>query len=204
MRPGLDFWFDFASTYSYPAAMTIAGRAEAAGVAVRWRPFLLGPIFRAQGWETSPFNVFPAKGRYMWRDMERICDGLGLPFRPGPGGGFPRHSVLAARVGLVGLREGWGEDYARAVFAAEFGEGRDIADPEVLAASVAVAGGNPEAALARATQPEIKARLRAETEEAATLGLFGAPTFMVSGEMFWGFDRLDAALAWAADRQGSA
>jgi len=71
--PTIDFWFEFASTYSYPAAMRIASLAKTAGVAVRWRPFMLGPIFKAQGWETSPFNLYPAKGRNMWRDLERIC-----------------------------------------------------------------------------------------------------------------------------------
>src|SRR5262245_51053650 len=71
--PMLDFWFDFASTYSYPAATRISPLAAIAGVTIRFRPFLLGPIFKAQGWETSPFNLYPAKGRYMWRDLERLC-----------------------------------------------------------------------------------------------------------------------------------
>ena len=88
-RPHLDFWFEFASTYSYPAAMRIAPLAREAGVDVRFRPFLLGPIFKAQGWDTSPFNLFAAKGRYMWRDLERICAELGLPFRrPEPASAF--------------------------------------------------------------------------------------------------------------------
>src|SRR5499426_3594357 len=96
--PTLDFWFDFASTYSYPAAMRIASLARDAGVAVRFRPFLLGPIFKAQGWTTSPFNIYPAKGRYMWRDLERLCAGLDLRFRqPDP---FPQFALLAARVAL--------------------------------------------------------------------------------------------------------
>ena len=80
MTATLDFWFEFASTYSYPAAMRIADAAAARGVTVRWRPFLLGPIFKAQGWDNSPFNLYPAKGRYMWRDLERVCDALALPF----------------------------------------------------------------------------------------------------------------------------
>jgi 2-hydroxychromene-2-carboxylate isomerase len=79
-KPTLDFWFEFASTYSYPAAMRISPLAEAAGVAVRWRPFMLGPIFKEQGWTTSPFNLFRAKGRNMWRDLERTCGTIGLPF----------------------------------------------------------------------------------------------------------------------------
>ena len=74
--PTLDFWFEFASTYSYPAAMRIAPLAKVAGVTVHWRPFVLGPIFKAQGWTTSPFNLYPAKGRNMWRDLERICGAL--------------------------------------------------------------------------------------------------------------------------------
>ena len=95
-RPVLEFWYEFASTYSYLAAMRIEPLAEAAGVDIRWRPFLLGPIFAAQGWTSSPFNLFPAKGRYMWRDMERQAAALGLPFRkPDP---FPQNALLAARV----------------------------------------------------------------------------------------------------------
>jgi len=107
--PTINFWFDFASTYSYPAAMRVRPLADEAGVAVRFRPFLLGPIFKTQGWTTSPFNLFPAKGQNMWRDLERICIDDGLPFRqPSP---FPQKSVLAARVALVGLNAGWGEQF---------------------------------------------------------------------------------------------
>ena len=92
----LDFWFDFASTYSYPAAIRIGPLAQQAHVEVRFRPFLLGPIFKAQGWDTSPFNLYAAKGRHMWRDLERVCGDLALPFRhPEP---FPQNSLLAARV----------------------------------------------------------------------------------------------------------
>src|SRR6266850_3622898 len=74
--PVLDFWFDFASTYSYPAAMRVGALAGEMGLRLRFRPFLLGPIFKAQGWNSSPFNVYPAKGRYMWRDLERLCADL--------------------------------------------------------------------------------------------------------------------------------
>src|SRR5215475_14160686 len=100
-RPVLDFWFDFASTYSYLAAMRIGPLAQKADVRVRFRPFLLGPFFKAQGWTTSPFNLYPAKGRHMWRDLERSCAELQLPFRrPDP---FPQNSLLAACVALAGL-----------------------------------------------------------------------------------------------------
>ena len=119
LRPALDFWFDFASTYSYPAAMRIRALAQAAGVTVRWRPFLLGPIFKAQGWDNSPFNLYEAKGRYMWRDLERMCGALDLPFRkPDP---FPQSGLVAARVALVGARRGLGRGiHRRACIAREF------------------------------------------------------------------------------------
>ena len=94
-----EFWYELASTYSYPAAMRVGRLAAERGVTLAWRPFLLGPIFAAQGWRDSPFNIYPAKGRYMWRDLERICAARALPFhRPSP---FPQNSLLAARVALV-------------------------------------------------------------------------------------------------------
>ena len=192
----LDFWFEFASTYSYPAAMRISDEAKARGVTVRWRPFLLGPIFKAQGWDNSPFNLYPAKGRYMWRDLERICDALGLPFvQPSV---FPQNTVLAARVALVALAQGWGEDYCRAVYRAEFGEGRDIGAPDSIAGVLTALGRDAQAVVREAQGDAIKSALRAQTEEAKRLSIFGAPSFVTSdGELFWGNDRLEAALAWA-------
>ena len=195
-RPRVDFWFEFASTYSYPAAMRIAPLARDAAVAVRFRPFLLGPMFKAQGWDTSPFNLYPAKGRYMWRDLERICAELDLPFRqPDP---FPQMSIAAARVALVGLADDWGEDFCRAVYRAQFGEGRRIDDPGLLATLLTELRVDGDRVLAAAQSPEIKDALRRQTEEAQRLGLFGAPSFVAEdGELFWGNDRLEAALAWA-------
>ncbi len=92
---GAEFWYEFASTYSYPVALRVAGLADERGVSLIWRPFLLGPIFMAQGWrENSPFNIYPAKGRYMWRDLERTCGAMGVPLkRPEP---FPQPSLLAS------------------------------------------------------------------------------------------------------------
>ena len=130
MPPLIEFWYDFASTYSYPAAMRLEALAAAAGVQVAWRPFLLGPLFQRQGWSDSPYNLFPARGRYMWRDIERVCAELNLPFqRPEP---FPQNSLLAARVALAGFQQGWGEDFCRAVFRAEFGAGRCIEDAATI------------------------------------------------------------------------
>ena len=193
--PTLDFWFEFASTYSYPAAMRIAPLAKARGVNVRWRPFLLGPIFKAQGWDNSSFNIYPAKGRYMWRDLERICAALAIPFRqPVP---FPQNGLIAARVALVALAQGWGEDFCRATYRAEFGEGRDIGEATTIASVLAALGRNAEEIMQQAQADAVKADLRAQTEEAQRLGIFGAPSFTTGGELFWGNDRLEAALEWA-------
>jgi len=194
----LDFWFDFASTYSYPAAQRIGPLAAKARVKVRFRPFLLGPIFQAQGWETSPFNVYEAKGRHMWRDLDRLCADLDLPFkRPEI---FPQQSVLAARVAMIGLRleEKWAKSFCLAVFRAEFGEGKRIDDPAVLSALLAELKVDPAPVLDAARSEALRVGLRTETEEAQRLGIFGAPTFITAdGEMFWGNDRLEQAIAWA-------
>ena len=194
--PVVDFWFDFASTYSYPAVMRIGPLAKAADVAVRFRPFLLGPIFKAQGWTTSPFNLYPEKGRHMWRDLERLCTDLGLPFRrPDP---FPQNSLLAARVGIAALDHDWGEDFCRALFRAEFGHGMRIDDAAAIGGVLADLRIEAAPVLAAAQSDAIKARLRAQTDEAQRLGLFGAPSFTTAdGELFWGNDRLEQALRWA-------
>jgi 2-hydroxychromene-2-carboxylate isomerase len=193
----MDFFYEFASTYSYIAAMRIAPIAEAAGLTVRWRPFLLGPIFKAQGWQTSPFNLFPAKGRYMLRDCEREAVANGLTFRlPEP---FPQHTLLAARVAVAGLEEGWGEEFSRNVYRAQFAEGRQVGDRDVIGEIVDALGRNGAAALVRAGSDDIKGKLRRNTAEAQQQGIFGAPSFIAGGELFWGNDRLEQALRAATD-----
>jgi 2-hydroxychromene-2-carboxylate isomerase len=196
-RAVLEFWYEFASTYSYLAAMRIEEMAAAAEVEVRWRPFLLGPIFAAQGWNSSPFNLYPAKGRHMWRDMEREGARLGLAVkRPDP---FPQNSLTAARVALLGADHPWGATFTKAVFQREFGEGRSIAEPAAVAEILAHLGLDAEAVMRAASAEGNKTRLKAVTEEARSRGMFGAPTFFTDdGEMFWGNDRLEQAIAWAA------
>ena len=127
----LEFWFEFASTYSYLAASRIEEVAAKAGVRMRWRPFLLGPIFASQGWGDSPFNLYPLKGRYMWRDLERLCEKYEIPFRrPSK---FPRSGLLAARVACMAAEESWCPRFVRAVFRANFGEDREISRTETIA-----------------------------------------------------------------------
>lgn len=190
----VEFWFEFASTYSYPAALRVTGAAKAAGIELEWRPFLLGPIFSAQGWNDSPFNLYPDKGRYMWRDLERICEAQGLPLRRPSR--FPRNGLLAARIACRFEGEDWLPEFVHQVYRANFAEDREISDPAVVGA-ILQAVGAPAGALAAAESPEAKAKLRAQTGRAQALGIFGAPSFVVGEELFWGNDRLEAALAWA-------
>lgn len=191
----MQFWFEFASTYSYPAALRVEALARQQGIPLEWKAFLLGPIFQAQGWNDSPFNLFPAQGRYMWRDLERICADLELPFRrPSQ---FPRHSVLAARVACRFAAEPWLPDFGRAVFRANFADDRDISQPVVLERCLAALDLPGAVLLQEAQSPASKALLRAQTEQAIALGIFGAPSFLVGDELFWGNDRMEAALIWA-------
>lgn len=190
----IDFFFEFASSYSYLAAARIDPLAAAAGLRVRWRPFLLGPIFQQQGWSTSPFNLYPKKGRYMWRDMERLCAGYGLPFRrPSE---FPRNGLLAARVACGSIREPWLPEFVRAVYRANFADDRDIADAAILGEILKTVGGSPTA-LEQAGTDDTQQRLRDETQTADELGIFGAPSFLARGELYWGHDRLEDAIRWA-------
>ena len=190
------FWFDFASTYSYPAAMRLESKAAAHGVTVRWQPFLLGPIFQAQGMQDSPFNLYPLKGRYMWRDLERLCEREGLFFhRPSQ---FPRNGLLAARIANWHADEPWVPAFVRSVFRANFEHDEDISDPQVIANCLAELKLDAAALLEEGQRPEAKQALRDVTALAQALEIFGAPFFMAGSEPFWGYDRMEQALAWAS------
>jgi 2-hydroxychromene-2-carboxylate isomerase len=195
----LEFWYEFASTYSYPAAMRVERLAESAGLELRWRPFLLAPIFGAQGWTDSPFNIYPTKGRYMWRDLARVCEREHLPLTLPPMR-FPQNGLKAARLALVGETEGWTPAFTRAVYTANFAEQCDISDDATLAEILKRLNVEPERAVAAANSPENKTRLKEQTDEAMARGLFGAPSFTIGDELFWGNDRLEDAIAFAASR----
>jgi 2-hydroxychromene-2-carboxylate isomerase len=201
-RPTLEFWYEFGSTYSYPAAMRVERVAGAAGVALRWRPFLLGPIFGAKGQTDSPFNTDPVKGRYMWRELARICRREGIPLVLPPAR-FVQNSLKAARLALVGETEGWTPAFSRAVYAANFAEQKDISEDATLISILSGLGADAGRAMTAAGSPEIKAQLKAQTEQAMAREIFGAPFFMVGDEPFWGNDRLEEAVAFAAARQGA-
>jgi 2-hydroxychromene-2-carboxylate isomerase len=192
----VEFWYEFASTYSYPASMRAERLAAQAGVKLVWKPFLLGPIFAAQGWNDSPFNIYPAKGANMWRDLKRICDADGLKLSLPPHS-FPQNGLKAARLAISGERAGWTPEFSRLVYRANFAEQKDISDDKVLKEILTALNLDAAATMAAAETPEVKSRLRRQSEEANLRGIFGAPSFMVGDELFWGNDRLVEALAWA-------
>jgi 2-hydroxychromene-2-carboxylate isomerase len=194
-RPRLEFWFDFSSNYCYPAIMRIEALAASQGVALQWRPFLLGPVFEALGWRGSPLFQHQAKGRYVWRDMERRCRGYGLPFtRPAV---FPRRTLLPMRIATLGAQAPWIGDFCRGVMHMAFAEDRDTDSPAAMHALLLTLQLPAEALIEAALGEDNKVALRARTEEALARGVFGAPACFVGDELFWGDDRLDDALAWA-------
>lgn len=190
----LKFWFDFASTYSYPAAMRIESVAKAQNVDIEWHAFLLGPIFHAQGWNDSPFNIYPAKGRYMWRDMERICQSLQIPFRRPSA--FPRNGTLAARIITRFNGAEWIPNFVKTVYQANFVEDRDIAAATVIGHCLQKMAVDAAPIITAATATDSKALFRAQTRRAIDQNIFGAPTFVSHNELFWGNDRLEQAVQW--------
>lgn len=195
MSKPLEFWFDFASTYSYVAALRIEPMCREAGVELIWRPFLLGPLFALQGWNDSHFNLNERRGNYMWRDLERLTAKFGFPWRRPTK--FPRQSTIAARVAAASIDEPWCGDYIRGIFIANFGEDYEISGAAVVAEVLRGLGLPAEEILERAESPERRGFLRANTERAIALGLFGAPNCLIGDELFWGEEALEDAIAWA-------
>ncbi|MFM0039234.1 2-hydroxychromene-2-carboxylate isomerase [Paraburkholderia strydomiana] len=192
--PGVEFWFDFGSNYSYLSVMRIEALAAAHGVRIQWRPFLLGPVFRDLGFTNSPFVLQKEKGAYVWKDMERQCRKYDIPFvRPST---FPRAALLAMRVALLGADQQWMAGYCRKIMQLNFADDGDIGSTEVVSDALAELGLPARQIIADSQSDANKLRLREQTETAAARGIFGAPTFFVGNEMFWGNDRLDDALAY--------
>ncbi len=192
-----EFWFEFASTYSYPAAMRIEMLAAENGVELLWRPFLLGPIFKEQGWGDSPFNLYPAKGDYMWRDMHRLCDAQEIAFkRPSV---FPRNGLLAARVACRYCNEEWLPGFVREIYRANFEFDLDIASPDVVSHCLEKCGLSARVILLEAATDGSKELLKQRTEQARRAGIFGAPSVLIGKELFWGNDRLETAMEWASE-----
>jgi 2-hydroxychromene-2-carboxylate isomerase len=181
----LEFFYDFTSPYTYLASTRVEAVAARAGAAVRWRPFVLGGVFKATG-NRAPLET-PAKGRHMLVDLDRWARRLGVPLRfPAA---FPFSPVLALRCALAAEGQGKLVPFSRAVFHAAWAEERDVTSPEVLSGLAAGVGLDGPALLAAA--PAFKEALVRQTSEAVERGAFGAPTFFVGDELFTGNDRLD-------------
>lgn len=194
----IEFWFEFGSSYSYLSVMRIEEEARRRGIRIIWKPFLLGPIFRALGMENSPFVLQKAKGAYAWRDMARQARKYGLPWvQPST---FPRLGVLPARIALLGAEKPWIGAFCRQVMELNFVRDQDINQRERMAPILTDLGLPAAEILDQAQAEPAKTRLREQTEQARVRGIFGAPTFFVGTEMFWGNDRLDDALLFASDR----
>jgi 2-hydroxychromene-2-carboxylate isomerase len=195
--PEIEFWFEFGSNYSYMSVMRIEDAAQRHGVRIAWKPFLLGPIFRALGFGTSPFVLQKEKGSYMQQDMARQCDKYGLPPWVQPSI-FPRVGVLPLRITLLGVEKPWIGAFCREVMLLNFVKDQDINQADGMLSILSGIGLPASEILDKAQSDLIKSRLREQTEQARAKGIFGAPTFFVGKEMFWGNDRLDDALIFAS------
>lgn len=194
MADPIEFYFDFSSPYSYLASELIDELAAKYGRKVKWRPMLLGVVFQKTG-QPLLVNV-PLKGEYSMRDFSRSARYFNVPFKfPAK---FPMSTVSAARAyyWLHGQDCAKARQFARAVFRAYWVDGRDISDLAVVSDIVANLGVDREALAAGIATPEIKERLKVETDMALAKGMCGAPYFVVDGEPFWGADRLPQIEKW--------
>ncbi|MBY4896832.1 2-hydroxychromene-2-carboxylate isomerase [Cupriavidus sp. AU9028] len=192
----VEFWFEFGSNYSYLSVMCIEPLAARHGVKVLWRAFLLGPVFKALGWQDSPFVVQPVKGAYALMDTARHCERLGLPWKTPSV--FPRRALLPMRVAMLGAGEPWMGAFCRRIMQMNFGEDRDIDTPEAVTEALDELGLPAAGLIAQAQSEPNKTALREQTEEALRRGIFGAPTFFAGEQMYWGNDRMEDALSCAA------
>ena len=187
----IDFWLTMGSTYSYLSVMRLGGVAKTAGVSFRWRPF--AGVRAITG--APPFPEGAAKTRYMWRDIERRATMYAIPFKlPVP---YPIANSRAANCAAVlGMREGWGEQFVCASYRRWFQYGEENGGEPNLRAALSECGQDFERVVALSQDDAIQHDLDAETDEARRIGLFGAPSFVVGGEIFWGDDRLKDAISW--------
>ena len=193
MQP-IDFWYSIGSTYSYLTVMRLPDVARAAGVTFRWRPFNVRYVMTEQN--NIPFKDKPVKAAYMWRDIARRAARYGL--EPDLPAAYPLQGLeLANQVAILGAEEGWVEEYTRAAYQFWFEEDDPAGQEPNLTLALTKVGVDPARALTDARTPRIIDRLAHETAEAMKLGVFGAPTFVVEGEVFWGDDRLEDAIDWA-------
>jgi 2-hydroxychromene-2-carboxylate isomerase len=192
MSQPIDFWFSIGSLYTYLSVMRIDRIEDTSDVTFRWRPFSVRAIMIEM--DNRPMSK-PAKLAYLWRDLERraamqLCD---FPKRPP----YPlKEFDLANRIAVVAAAEGWCADYARATYARWFALGEEAGSEPNVSQSLDEIGQEPERVLALARSDDTGRAYDAATAEAKRLGIFGAPTFVTRGEIFWGDDRLEDAVRW--------
>ena len=184
-----EFWFDFGSAASYLAWTQIPVLERTTGAGAIYKPMLLGGVFQATG-NQSPATI-PAKGKYTFMDFTRFAKRYGVPFNHNPY--FPINTLLLMR-GAIGLQLTANPrftDYCRAVFSAIWVDALNMNDPAIVADTFQRAGFDVQGLLALANDPATKEALKSATQSAVERGVFGAPTFFVEKQMFWGQDRLD-------------
>lgn len=191
----IDFWYSIGSTYSYLTIMRLPEIEKARGVHFRWRPFDVRYVMIEQN--NIPFRDKPVKAAYMWRDIERRAERYDLsPKLPAP---YPLPGlVLANQVAMLGVDEGWVKDYTRATYRRWFEQGQPAGEEPNLSESLKDIGLDAEQILSKAQTERIAYALAKATSEAMALGVFGSPSFVVGTEVFWGDDRLEDAVDWAA------
>lgn len=193
-RP-IDFYFDFSSPYGYFAAMRIEPLAARYGRTVKWRPILLGIVFKTTG--ATPLPMVPLKGAYSMRDMQRTARFYGIPYQqPQP---FPLATQLAARAMLWVMQtegEPRAKSFAQAVYHAYFVDGKDISQPDAIAAVASGMDLDATALLEGANSSAIKDQLKSDMEAAIARGVFGSPFIVIDDEPFWGTDRFDQIEAY--------
>lgn len=188
MAKSFEFLFDYGSPFSYLADLQTPGFARRAGASVIYRPILLGAVLKATG-NFSPMAV-PAKARYMVDDLRRWAARYGVEFRMNPYP-FLRNTLGLMRGAVAARRLGSFAAYHDAIFRAIWADGLDLGDLGVLADLLRRAGVDAAELWASAETPEVKDELRRNTENAVARGVFGAPSFLVGAELYWGNDRFD-------------
>ncbi len=187
--PRLEFFYDYGSPYSYLADSRLPALAERTGAEVTYRPMLLGGVFKATGNQSPAVQPCEAKRTYGSLELQRQVAHLGVPFRGNPH--FPVDTLLLMRTAVAAQHAGVFQPFHQSVYPAFWAEGENLGEPEVVGRVLEKAGLDARALLEAAGDPAVKAELRATTEEAVARGAFGAPTFFVEDEMFFGNDRLD-------------
>ena len=194
MAHEIDLWISCGSTYTYLTLNRLSEVELRHGVSFKLRPIYLGKIFEDMGrW---PFPDGSEKTRYMWRDIERRASARGLsPKLPAP---YPvANTVRANQIAYLALKEPWGRDYLLSSYRHWFEHGMLPGEMDNLSASLGEVGQDVDTLLGSIEQQSVHERLIEETVVAQKLGIFGAPTFVVGSELFWGDDRMDDAVAWA-------